>query len=88
MGRSYGRHGELQCLLGKMQPVVNEIANLGPDIVYSTFPVLRFLPLPTSRKIKDFIKMKSDMMEILDRLSVFTVFNFPDQLELGVCLNV
>ncbi|XP_048728893.2 steroid 17-alpha-hydroxylase/17,20 lyase-like [Ostrea edulis] len=69
IGRNFGRHGQLQPLIKKLDHGLNEVTNLGTDMVYSAFPFLRFLPLPHSKKFQDAIKMKDQLMDMLDSLS-------------------
>ncbi|XP_056013438.1 cytochrome P450 1A1-like [Ostrea edulis] len=69
IGRSFGRHGQLQSLMKRFDHKFNEITNMGHDIVYGALPFLRFLPLPHSAKLKNVLKMKDQLMDMLDSMS-------------------
>ncbi|XP_061190691.1 steroid 17-alpha-hydroxylase/17,20 lyase-like [Saccostrea echinata] len=42
---------------------------MGPDMMYNTFPFLRFLPLQHTRKLEDLRKAKNRMMDMLEKIS-------------------
>ncbi|XP_048780499.2 uncharacterized protein LOC125683404 [Ostrea edulis] len=69
IGRSFGRKGELQKILKKLDHILNITVNPGYDILYGFLPFLRFLPLPISLKMKEFRKTKQVMMDYLETLS-------------------
>ncbi|XP_056013423.1 steroid 17-alpha-hydroxylase/17,20 lyase-like isoform X3 [Ostrea edulis] len=69
IGRSFGRHGQLQSLMKRFDHDFNEITNMGHDIVYSALPFLRFLPLPHSTNVQNVLKMKDQLMDMLDSMS-------------------
>ncbi|XP_056013433.1 steroid 17-alpha-hydroxylase/17,20 lyase-like isoform X2 [Ostrea edulis] len=69
IGRSFGRHGQLQSLMNRFDHEMNEVTNQGHDIVYNAFPFLRFLPLPHSKKLQHVIEMKDQLIHMLDSIS-------------------
>ncbi|XP_048780498.2 cytochrome P450 1A1-like [Ostrea edulis] len=69
IGRSFGRKGELQKILRKLDHLVNIITNPGYDILYGFLPFLRFLPLPMSLKMNEFRRTKQVMVDYLETLS-------------------
>ncbi|XP_061190692.1 steroid 17-alpha-hydroxylase/17,20 lyase-like [Saccostrea echinata] len=69
IGKSSGKHGELKEIMKDLDVFVNESHNLGPDMLYNTFPFLRFLPFQHTKNLENLQKTKNKMMDMLEKIS-------------------
>lgn len=75
IGRSFGKTGPLQTLLRQLEKHT-VISNPGYDTIYSKLPWLRFLPLPASKAYATVSKIRLDLIDQLDKLSVCYIREF------------
>lgn len=69
LGRVHGKHAGFQGIMEKIDSDGNEVSNLGPDMIYNMFPLLRFLPFTHSKKLNELLKTKQEMISIVEQLS-------------------
>lgn len=73
LGRVHEKYAGFQRVMGKIDSLGNEVSNLGPDMIYNMFPLLRFFPFTHSKKLNELLKTKQEMISIVEQLTVYTI---------------
>lgn len=70
IGKSTGKDSEMHRILQQFDHLTNDLANVGMDLLYSLLPFLRFLPLRSSMKIKEWFRLKQQITETFEKQAV------------------